>query len=72
MNKLKNLLFLLGIIFGIVGLMGMTYIYFNGIGDTSIFYMICLCLSIIFSWSYIILQYWLNGYFKRKKDKKNG
>jgi hypothetical protein len=72
MGVVKNILFILGLIFGIVGLIGMAFSYFNGITENTVFYIFSLIASIIFSWSYIILEYISKGYFKRKGEKNNG
>ena len=71
MRVVKNIFFILGIIFGIVGLIGMTFSYFNGFTDSTVFYIICMIVSIVCSWTYIIMLYWENGYFKRKGKGKN-
>lgn len=71
MRVVKNIFFILGIIFGIVGLIGMTFSYFNGFTDSTVFYIICMIVSIVCSWTYIIMLYWGNGYFKRKGKGKN-
>jgi hypothetical protein len=72
MGVVKNILFILGLIFGIVGLIGMAFSYSNGITENTVFYIFSLIASIIFSWSYIILEYISKGYFKRKGEKNNG
>ena len=71
MGVVKNILFILGLIFGIVGLIGMAFSYFNGITENTIFYIFSLIFSIVFSWIYIILEYISKGYFKRKGAKNN-
>ena len=71
MRVVKNIFFILGIIFGIVGLIGMTFSYFNGFTDSTVFYIICMIVSIVCSWTYIIMLYWGNGYFKKKGKDKN-
>lgn len=71
MRIVKNIFFILGIIFGIVGLIGMAFSYFNGFTDSTVFYIICMIVSIVCSWTYIIMLYWGNGYFKRKGKGKN-
>ena len=71
MGVVKNILFILGLIFGIVGLIGMAFSYFNGITENTVFYIFSLIASIIFSWSYIILEYISKGYFKRKGKDEN-
>ena len=71
MRKIKNFFFIFSIIFGIIGIGGLTYVYYSNVVDNLLFFLICQCVAIVFSWSFVILQYWSNGYFKRKKEKKN-
>ena len=49
----------------------MAFSYFNGITENTVFYIFSLIASIIFSWSYIILEYISKGYFKRKGKDEN-
>ena len=65
-NFIQESLFILSCIFGAIGIMGLTFVYFNGIDENAIWYMGSMICAIILSCAYIIMM----NFVRRKNFKK--